>query len=178
MGSALWEALHADLPEAAVADQLQLYGQFVGAWSLQVEAKFIGGSHIHAEGEALFDWVLEGRAIQDVFIIPARDYRRGKPANWWRYGSTIRWYDPTIEAWHITFYDPARRVELRQIGRVIGDEIVQTGVDDAGLWRRWRFTEITTHSFLWLGEVSWDRGGSWTLELRMAARRDARRDTS
>lgn len=33
MGAALWEALHADLPEAAVADQLQLYGQFVGAWS-------------------------------------------------------------------------------------------------------------------------------------------------
>lgn len=76
---------------------------------------------------------------------------------------------PAIDAWHITFYDPRRCVELRQLGRAVGDEIVQIGEDAAGLWRRWRFTEIGDESFHWLGEVSWDRGTTWTLELEMHA---------
>jgi hypothetical protein len=48
--------------------------------------------------------------------------------------SILRWYEPAIDAWHITFFDPRRSVELRQIGRAVGDEIVQIGEDEAGLW--------------------------------------------
>lgn len=172
MMTATMEALHADHPDGRVASRLQLYGQFVGSWRLDVDLTSFHGDHEHAEGEALFDWVLEGRAIQDVFIIPARHLRTGPRQPWWRYGSTFRWYDPAIDGWHITFYDPARSVELRQLARQHGDEIVQIG-DDGELLRRWRFTEITAKSFLWLGEVSWDRGSHWTLELRMAATRTA-----
>jgi hypothetical protein len=165
------EALHAGGPDQQLASRLQLYGQFVGSWRLEADFSFHDGRRERAEGEALFDWVLQGRAIQDLFIIPARHLRSGPPQPWWRYGSTFRWYDPAIDAWHITFYDPPRSVEQRQLARQAGKEIVQVGADDHGLLRRWRFTEITGTSFLWLGEVSWDHGASWTLELRMAATR-------
>lgn len=171
--SRMLDALYAGRPADSLAANLHLYGQFLGSWRLDVRFDFLDGTHREAEGEAHFDWVLEGRAIQDLFIIPARHLRtvKGPPQPWWRYGSTFRWYDPTIDAWHITFFDPARSVEMRQLGRAVGEEIVQVGEDGVGLWRRWRFVDIARTSFTWLGEVSWDRGATWVRELRMLASR-------
>lgn len=159
------DALGSSGPAAELAEQLELYGRLVGSWRLEVDFHFHDGSHLSTEGEAIFDWVLEGRAIQDLFIIPSRRLRAGDPEPWWRYGSTFRWYDPRIDAWHITFFDPPRQVELHQLGRAADGEIVQIGKDESGLWRRWRFSEIRRDSFRWLGEVSWDWGANWTLEL-------------
>jgi hypothetical protein len=174
--SPMLRALWAPGPDEALASKLRLYGQFVGSWRLDVDFDFADGTHLRVEGEAIFDWVLDGRAVQDLFIVPSRRLRMrsATPQPWWRFGSTFRWYDPIIDAWHITFFDPPRRVEQRQIGRLVGDEIVQVGeADDGSLWRRWRFTDIGDTSFVWLGEVSWDKGATWRLELRMAASRRA-----
>lgn len=167
------EALHATQPEQDLASKLQLYGQFVGSWHLDIELYALDGSHRRTEGEVHFDWVLGGKAIQDVWIYPARRVREGSTSTeaWYRYGSTLRWYHPAIDAWHIAWFDPGRGVELHQIGRAQGAEIVQVGEDQQGLLRRWRFVAITGESFTWLGEVSWDRGTTWTLETRMHARR-------
>jgi hypothetical protein len=169
--SPMLDALHTTQPTAALASKLQLYGQFVGSWRLDVDYHALDGSQQHTEGEAHFAWVLEGRAIQDVWIFPTRQLRSGEsPAEgWYRYGSTFRWYDPAIDAWRISWFDPNRGVELRQIGRAVGNEIVQTGKDQSGLWRRWRFVDVTSRSFTWLGEVSWDKGSTWTQELQMRA---------
>jgi hypothetical protein len=167
------EALHAPQPDKALASKLQLYGQFVGSWHLTIDLYALDGSRRSTEGEVHFDWVLGGRAIQDVWIYPTRRSRQGSAPSesWYRYGSTFRWYDPAIDAWHITWFDPGRGVELHQIGRAQGSEIVQVGENHQGLVRRWRFVAITSESFTWLGEVSWDRGATWTLETRMQARK-------
>jgi hypothetical protein len=167
------EALLAEQGNKALAAKLQLYGQFVGSWHLDVNIQTSDGSRGHTEGEVHFDWVLEGMAIQDVWIFPSRRLRAdGKPAEpWSRYGSTFRWYDPNIDAWHIAWFDPRRSVELRQIGRAVGADIMQIGEDESGFLRRWRFTDITNQSFRWLGEISRDKGSTWTLELEMRARR-------
>jgi hypothetical protein len=167
--SPMLDALRAMGPNDELAEKLDLYGRLIGSWKLEVDFYRIDGTHIQSEGEAIFDWVLEGQAMQDLFIIPARHLRDGEPEPWWRYGSTFRWYEPAIDAWHITFFDPKRLVEMRLLGRAVGDEMVHIGEDHAGLWRRWRFADVTDDSFHWLGEVSWDRGGSWTLELEMHA---------
>jgi hypothetical protein len=50
------------------------------------------------QGEFHFGWILEGRAIQDVWMIPRRKDRR------------IRVYDPRIDAWRIFWIDPATNV--------------------------------------------------------------------
>ena len=83
-------------------------------------------------GEIHFGWVLEGRAIQDVWILPGVFY-----------GTTLRVYDPGIDAWHILWSDPLRQFYTRQIGRARGSDIVQDGKNDAGEAVRWSFTEIT-----------------------------------
>lgn len=167
------EALHADQPNGALASKLRLYGQFVGSWHVDIDFHALHGPTRRAEGEWYFSWVLDGKAIQDVWIFPARRLREGegRAEPWHMYGSTFRWYNPAIDAWHITWFDPTRPVELRQIGRAVGADIVQTGEDHNGVQRRWRFVEITRESFRWLGEVSWDKGSTWTLEMEMRARK-------
>lgn len=170
---AMLDALHAPTADTALADKLNLYGQFVGSWDLDIDFHPLGGSTIRAEAEWHFDWVLDGKAVQDVWIFPARRLRRGWPEPWHMYGSTFRWYDPAIDAWHIRYFDPGRSLETRQIGRAVGADIVQVGDDHNGLRRRWRFVEITPESFRWLGDASWDRGATWTLEMEMRARRTA-----
>src|SRR5437588_1583665 len=97
------EVLHAPQPNEALASKLHLYGQFVGSWHLDIDMHALDGSHRRTEGEVHFDWVLEGSAIQDVWIYPTRQFRAGETTAepWHRYGSTFRWYDPAIDAWHI-----------------------------------------------------------------------------
>ncbi len=166
-------ALDADQPNAALASKLQLYGRFVGSWRADIDHFLTDGSVQSAEGEWHFGWVLDGKAIQDVWIFPARRLRDpARPEPWHRYGSTVRWYDPSIDAWHITWFDPSHNVELRQIGRAVGNDIEQMGDEVNGVTRRWRFVEITPRSFRWLGDVSSDRGATWALEMEMRARRE------
>jgi hypothetical protein len=94
--------------------------------------------------------VLEGRAIQDVSILPGIFH-----------GTTLRIYDPGLDAWHIIWSDPLRQFYARQIGRARGKDIVQDGTDGAGNPMRWSFTEITPDSFRWIAERSFDGGGTW-----------------
>jgi hypothetical protein len=171
--SPMLEALRAPQPDDAMTAKLQLYGQFVGSWRADIDFHPPSGPVYRAEGEWHFAWVLDGKAIQDVWIFPARRLRETEhpAAPWHMYGSTFRWYDAAIDAWHITWFDPSQALELRQIGRAAGADIVQVGEQPNGLWTRWRFVEITSASFRWIGETSWDKGGSWILAMEMRASR-------
>jgi hypothetical protein len=167
------EALGSTTPNETLASRLQLYGRFVGSWHLDVDFHPLNAPTRRAEGEWHFSWVLDGKAVQDVWIFPARRLRAGPGDPWHMYGTTFRWYDPAIDAWHITWFDPSRSLETRQIGRAVGADIVQVGEDGNGLLSRWRFVEITDRSFRWLGEMSWDKGATWRLLMEMRARRAA-----
>ena len=59
------------------------------------------------------------------------------------YGTTLRIYDPGIDAWHIIWSDPVKQYYSRQIGRARGTDIVQEGVDADGTHVRWTFTDRT-----------------------------------
>ena len=47
-----------------------LYGWLIGSWELEVTAYDDHGNVTHSTGEAHFAWILEGLAVQDVFINP------------------------------------------------------------------------------------------------------------
>jgi hypothetical protein len=117
--------------------------------------------------------VLEGRAIQDVWAVPARGLPRGQlPAAAEFYGTTLRVYDPGIDAWHILWSDPLRNLYRRQVGRSEGADIVQLGTDDAGAPLRWSFRDRTRDAFTWRAERSPDGGATWTLQVEFLARRE------
>jgi hypothetical protein len=169
------EALGADGPAADRAGKMDLYGRFVGSWDLDVTQFPEGGSARRRRGEWHFGWALEGRAIQDVWIVPPRgELRRGDAAaNVNSYGTTLRVYDPGIDAWQIQWTDPVTRNFLTMIGRRHGEDIVQLGTGADGHLIRWSFSEITAASFLWRGEVSADTGASWHRNVEFSAVRVA-----
>lgn len=151
-----------------------LYGWLIGRWEMDAAHHRDDGSTRRSRGEIHFGWVLEGRAIQDVWIVPARDARRAEPPAWGDfYGTTLRVYDPGIDAWHIVWIDPVKQVYRRMIGRARGSDIVQEGKDDTGAAVRWSFTAITPNSFHWLAERSPDGGATWRLLVEFFARRVA-----
>ena len=119
-------------------------------------------------GELHFGWVLGGRAVQDIWIVPGRGEpgEGGPPLAF--HGSTIRFYDPAIDAWRSTWIEPVNGRVRRFIGRPAGDDILLLSDEDEPQLR-WRFTDITPDSFRWRAEISHDGGATW--ELR---RRDAR----
>ncbi|MGH6777832.1 MAG: hypothetical protein ACRECL_07470 [Bradyrhizobium sp.] len=166
--------LHANGPDPERADALALYGRFVGSWDAEVTAYGNDGISYHSDGEIHFGWVLQGRAVQDVWMIPRLAKWQSAPAfpiagNW--YGTTLRVYDPTIEAWRITWIDPARNVFRQQIGRAQGADIVQEGTTETGALSRWSFTEITSNSFHWLGEARPADSPAWRLLVDVRAQR-------
>lgn len=167
-------ALVADGPARERAEHLDLYGRFVGDWETDILTHAPDGGRHEGKGEIHFAWVLEGFAIQDIWMIPQKtDRRPGAPAmpvagNW--YGTTLRIYDPSIDAWRINWFDPARSLFRQQIGRREGDEIVQLGTTEAGERTRWSFTRIGSRSFRWQAEVA-TRADDWRLVVEVAARR-------
>jgi hypothetical protein len=172
--SSFAEVLHSADPAPDHAEKLNLYGRFVGAWSFDAKRFPEDGKVLTGRGEIHFGWVLEGRAIQDVWILPARDAGPTPSlGNWTFFGTTLRVYDPGLDAWHIMWSDPRTQYYSRQLGRTEGDNIVQQGADDTGSTVRWSFTDITDDAFRWIGERSHDNGATWRLEVEFLARRSA-----
>jgi hypothetical protein len=158
--SPLIDALAADNPAPDRAKAMRLYGWLIGRWEMDAIVYNDDGSQHRGAGTIAFGWVLAGRAIQDVWILPEVFH-----------GTTLRVYDPQIDAWHILWSDPLRQYYARQIGRARGKDIVQEGQNDARERLRWSFTQITPDSFHWLGERSLDNDATWQLQAEFFARR-------
>ena len=171
--AAFLEALAADGPSADRVGDMDLYSWLIGSWDLEVSEFDAGGVTRVRDGEWHFGWVLEGRAIQDAWIVPARGGRTAAEAiaRAEYYGTTFRVFDPRIHAWRIQWIDPVAQAYLSMIGRPDGDDIVQDGKDSAGHRRRWSFSQITRDRFRWRGEVSTDEGRTWFLNMEYFATR-------
>ena len=76
------DALHTTGPAPDRAENLELYGRFIGSWEMDAAVFDEDGRKQEGHGEIHFGWVLEGRAIQDVWILPG-----------YFHGTTLRSYD-------------------------------------------------------------------------------------
>lgn len=166
-------ALHSPTEAPDRVGKMNLYGWLIGSWEIDVTEFREDGTTRRRPGEWHFAWVLEGRAIQDVWIVPPRGQRfPGAPAVEAQYfGTTFRTYDPRIDAWQIQWIEPVSQSYLSMIGRAEGDDIVQLGHNAAGFPMRWSFRDITPHTFFWRGEISPDGGTHWRTHMEFTARR-------
>lgn len=155
-----------EIPEAADA-----YGWLVGTWELDV-LRYRGDiSALALKAEAHFAWVLEGRAVQDTWIMPRRSERSSTQKINNMYGTTLRVWDASIQAWRVTWINPVTGVRDELIGRWSGREVVQVGRHPDGTPIRWIFSEITPDSFRWTGEALASDGKTWNLEAEFRASR-------
>jgi len=167
-GRGLGEALLASEALATDSARLALFGQFVGAWGLEWHGGDHGGNEIVVAGELDFGWILNGRAVQDVWRVPRDPSDAGRMRAF--HGSTIRFYDIEIDAWRSTWLDPLNGRVRRFIGRPTDGGIVLDGLDDDPS-ERWRFSSIEPDSFTWSAEESHDGGATWIKGDVMYARR-------
>ena len=163
-------SLHARGPARDPVHEGDLYAFLIGDWDMEVTTHSERGESFHAKGEIHAGWVLEGRAIQDVWMIP----RAGNTAfpiagNW--YGTTLRIHDPAIDAWRIFWIDPATNNFRQQVGRREADAIVQLGKTENGALARWSFVDVTADSFSWRAEASRDDGATWRRLIDIRATR-------
>ncbi len=165
------EALRARGPSEDRRGVRDLYGGLIGSWQGEVVDHLEAGVERRQSAEFHFAWVLEGRAVQDLWIVPARSERCPERLAGNRFGTTVRVYDPRIDAWRITWINPVTGAENRLVGRRVGSQIVQTGSDAEGRLVRWVFAEIREETFHWRGEHSTDGGRTWTCETEFFGRR-------
>jgi hypothetical protein len=159
--------LGANGPDPEMRKKLMLFGQFVGDWDI-LEARYPqpDGTEIKRKGEIHFGWILEGRAIQDVWMTHQGNPPRAVPA-----GTTIRFYDPKIDAWHSIWIAPRQGIIQTFVARKVGDEIVLEGQTNEGHPEHWIFSEITPNSFRWRSVESHDNTKTWQLTEEMRAHR-------
>jgi hypothetical protein len=159
------EGLAAEGPDVELMEQLVLFGQFIGDWNIRARYPQADGTDIFRTGEVSFRWILSGKAIQDVWSIHLED------GSITPVGTTVRFYDPTIEAWRSTWISPSQGIVQRFVARRNGDEIVLECVDGDRLSERWLFYDIRSDAFSWRSETTGDGGRTWLLTEEMQIQR-------
>lgn len=146
-------------PHPSLGPQADLFGRFVGTWDADYSFIAEDGSVRHKRGEVLFGWVLDGHALQDIFLsYPDSSSEERKMV------TGIRWVDPRTGRWTLAFVAPTFDVVLRMEAAAEGDRIVLRGRDSKGALLRWSFNDIKNDSLVWRGESSHDGGKTWRLE--------------
>jgi hypothetical protein len=158
---------------SGIPESADVYGWLCGSWDLVVlRYRGIDVSGQGLSGEVHASHVLEGRAVQDVWIMPrCEDRKAGTDPTMNMYGTTLRSWDSSIKAWRIAWTNPVSGHREEQIGNWDGRDIVQTGARADGTKTRWTFTEIEPDSFHWRGEALYPNATTWTLEGEFLAKR-------
>jgi hypothetical protein len=157
-----------EIPESA-----DVYGWLCGSWDLEVlHYRGVNVAARGLKGEVHAARVLEGRAVQDVWIMPKSSDRSPDADRMMNmYGTTLRSWDASVHAWRIAWTNPVRGHREEQVGRWNGRDILQEGSRADGTRTRWTFTEITADSFHWRGEALYPNESTWTLEAEFLAKR-------
>ncbi len=158
------EALISGQKSQSIPDEMNLFVQFVGEWDFDWYDRKNDPVGRPAKGEWIFSWVLNGSAIQDVFICPSRAERSTSCQLDSEYGTTIRIFNQISKAWDV-FYgctNEAARLEARKEK----DEVVLTEIN--GKRMKWIFSEITENSFHWR-HIRTDDGQNWHIRSELFA---------
>lgn len=98
-------------PNSSMGAEARTFDRFVGTWDSDFSFRTTDGSFRHKRGEVIFGWVLDGRAVQDLWIT----------------------YPAAGEKWRVVFVNPQFNYVVNVQGGVVGDRIVMTGLERTAL---------------------------------------------
>lgn len=156
---AMVSVLSAASPHPSLGDEARVWDRFVGTWDCAYTFFLGDGSISHSSGELEFGWIIDGRAVQDIWITYPKEGGKERGI-----GTTVRFFDTKSKMWRIVFVSPAYSALVTLQGGTEGDRIVLRGVNDENAMLRWSFNDIRSDSFIWRGEKSRDGGKTWKLE--------------
>ena len=166
------KALITSGPASDRTEKMMLYGQFIGSWDGTVSIQWSDGQRFENSCEVHFGWALAGRAIQDVWIAPARK-TKAVGAEDGMYGILGDFMSRRLHSGK-SLDRPVRRILRDCLGRPVGNEIIQEYRDAAGNICQWCFTDIRPDSFHWISRDCNDERKPWNQRVKffLHGRRD------
>ncbi len=159
-------ALGAPNPHPSLGPAAATFDRLVGTWDVQYTFHLPGGSVQRKTGELRFGWIMDGRALQDIWITyPAV----GEAER--RIGTSVRFFDSKAGEWRVVFVSPFYNAIVTVEGGLEDGRIVLRGKDPEGNDMRWSFNDLEADAFLWRGETSRDGGKTWVIEEEHRMRR-------
>jgi hypothetical protein len=158
-------------PHASLGDESKALSRVIGAWDVEYADFLKDGTVTHRSGEFIVGWVLDGRVVQDLWIVDPSAAGKDREVY-----TTVYYLDPKTRAWHATFVDPESASVLSFTGGAAGsDRFVLETPDTNSKTTRWSFNDIRPGSFVWRDEQSSDGGNTWRLksEYHMKRRGEA-----
>jgi len=151
------KALQATGPHPSLGDQGKVFGRLVGTWDVELNDISKDGKVTRRTGEYIVGWVMDGRAIQDFWIVNPSGARKDREVY-----TELHYYDSKSGTWPSTFIDVEHASVARFTGGAVGDRIVFDTKDFDGD-TRWSLNDIGPDSFVWREEESLDGGKTWRL---------------
>src|SRR5688572_11147417 len=96
----LTTALKATSPHPALGDQGQVPGRLVGTWDVEYATFAKDGMASQRTGEFIVEWVMDGRALQDLWIVHPSGTRKEREVY-----TDLHWFDTKSRTWRAAFVD-------------------------------------------------------------------------
>lgn len=166
--SGLATELGATGPHPSLGDQAEVVGRLVGTWDVEYVHFEKDGKTTQRTGQFIVGWVMDGRAIQILWIVDPSGTRKDREVY-----TNLHWFDPKSKAWRSAFVDPEHGSVARFTGGPVGHDRFVLDTEDFGSGQsRWSANDIRPDAFVWRDEASSDGGKTWKLqaEYRMTRR--------
>lgn len=144
-----YDALLAE-KEGYIPEEYDWYAPLIGDWTFD----YLEPDGRALKGEWFFRKVLEGTAIEDIFICPSRDTKETNPQPDGEYGVAVRMYNAEKCCYDMTYVCTKYTTRL-EIHKVNG-KIECTILDDPT--SKWVFSDITSNTFHWQNITVLDNG--------------------
>src|SRR5438309_4702281 len=115
-------------PNPSLGEEAQTFDRLIGSWDADFGFPQADGTVRHKKGELHFGWVMDGHAVQDLWI----GYPTGEQKER-TIGTTFRFFDTKLKQWRIVFINPQYNYVVTTQGGRAGDRIVLRGTDSDGL---------------------------------------------
>ena len=159
-------ALCSNTRNERIPEEYDFFGCLIGEWNIMWNDHLGDAEPRKVKGEWIFSRVLDGTAVQDLFIVPSREERLINKQPDAEYGTTLRIFNSETMAWDI-FYGCMGEA-IRLTARKVGKEIILT--ENTTEKMRYVFSDIVTSSFLWRKERM-NENGEWQTVAKVTAER-------
>lgn len=152
-------ALAATAANPSLGDQAKVLSRLVGTWDVVYTDFMKDGTTLHRTGEFMVGWIMDGRALQDLWIVDPWGKHKDREVY-----TDVDYFDAKSRTWHAVFVDPQDGSVARFTARDLGNDhlVLESKEIDNGD-TRWSFNDIQPDSFTWRDEGSSDGGKTWKL---------------
>jgi hypothetical protein len=152
--------LQAVNPNPSLGDEAKALARLVGTWDVEYTDFRKDGTELHRTGTFVVGWIMDGRALQDVWIVDPWGTHKDRELY-----TEVHYFDPKSRTWHATSVDPQEGSMARLTSTELAADryVLETG-DIGDKQTRWSFNDIRSDSFEWRDESSSDGGKTWRLQ--------------